>query len=141
MNFSSIDIPRVSAACFILVLSLLAVPAQALTADEHKRLFLRPGDIPNLQIAQDGRVSDQPYPDSFPSYGGRFYGQQVWKGSFEMPIWRVVERRWTFETANDAEDFLDAEISVLSEKFPPLPQAPPLGEEGHEAPRYAQGYT
>jgi hypothetical protein len=96
-----------------------------ITASEFQELFLKSEDFPEpMEMIQDERGSRGYLNDAaFRKYRGLFHGFCVWHGSFERPVWRVVDGRWAFPSMEKA-----ARLKPNSEGHPLVPGAESVGE-------------
>jgi hypothetical protein len=101
-----------------------------ITASEFQDLFLESEDFPEpMEMIQDERDKGPDLNDAaFRKYRGLFAGFRVCQGSFERPVWRVVDGRWAFPSIEKAEAYHVARLKPNSEGQPLVPGAEPVGE-------------
>jgi hypothetical protein len=101
-----------------------------ITATEFQGLFLKSEDFPEpMGMIQDERGVRPALNDAaFRKYRGLFHGFCVWHGSFERPVWRVVDALWAFPSVEKAEAYHVARLKPNSEGHPLLPGAESVGE-------------
>ncbi len=95
--------------------------------------YLDQADVgPSLRWVQDSRLGHpDPDDDAFVRLRGRCSGLSVWLAPPDEPIWRMVDIRFLFDSASDAEAYHRERLHVNSEGKPPIPEARAVGEECH----------
>jgi hypothetical protein len=94
--------------------------------------FLTQEDLgTSLQCVQDSRVGmgADPGDGLYRRLGGRQTGLAVWMDADDNPIWRLVDIRWLFGTAEGAAAYYRLRLSANSEGAPPVAVAPIVGDE------------
>ena len=102
-----------------------------ISQEDYLSLFLIERDYGGkLKMVQDSRLQGpDPKEVAFPRYQGIMSGFAVWMGEMDEPIFRSVDIRFVFPTAWQASAFHAAQLDLNSEGNPPLPDAPPVGQE------------
>jgi len=94
------------------------------------KIFLTPADLPGgfkmTEAHLDG-LSDSP--PAFAACHGQDSGLKVFQAGESAPLQRVVDIRWTFPNAADAEKFFQLSSQTLSEGAPVIPDAKAVGED------------
>jgi len=109
----------------------MAVPVAGITFEEFLDLFV-PWDesLPALRLTQDGReLGPDPDDQAFARHQGLSSGLMVWMAAMGEPIWRLVDIRTTFPSATRASAYHRETMDRQSEGFPPVIDAPALGDE------------
>jgi hypothetical protein len=111
----------------------MSLPVAGITLDEFRNIFLESGDFSEpMRMVQDTRDQGPDHGDTaFPKYHGLFAGFRVWVGSSEQPVWRVVDVRWVFPSAEKAEAYHLERLKPNSEGHPPVPKAVTVGEQSY----------
>ena len=111
----------------------MTLPTAGITLDEFYEVFLEEDDFPEpLRMVQDNRdQGPDPGNIAFPKYHGLFSGFRVWVGSDERPLWRIVDARWAFPSAEKAQAFHLEQLQHNSEGHPLISEASAVGECCH----------
>ena len=96
----------------------------------YAALFLQDGDLPGLRLIQDSRHPRGGTDAEFAKQGGERAGFAVWMGADDRPLWRVVDVRWVFPTAEAAATYHQATLRKNAENLAPVRDVPTVGEEG-----------
>lgn len=99
----------------------------------YDNLYLQDGDLPpGMTMTQDsrGRGAD-PGDTAFRQHGGLDSGGTVWHGPQTAPVFRLVDIRWVFPTAQAAMAYHRQTTGANSEGTAEVRGAPAVGTDCH----------
>lgn len=105
-----------------------APAARAEATSNFSQVFTNATDLPKgfKQTEEHLLLSDNP--PAFKSCNGENSGLRVFQAEPSATLQRIVDIRWTFPNADDAQKFFDASHKSLSEGTPLLADAKPVGD-------------
>jgi hypothetical protein len=111
----------------------MSEPVAGINEDEFSNLFLEQKDFGgNIQMIKDSSKSGPDKGDvPFSKQHGMFAGLRVWLDADDNPVWRVVDIRFTFPSAEKANLYHKARLQSNSEGRPLIVDAPKVGQDCH----------
>lgn len=108
------------------------VASGPLSDQTYAKLYLDASDLPQgMRLTQDSRRKSPQGDKEFEKEGGERAGFAVWMGDDDRPVWRVVDVRWVFPTAEAAAAYHKATLRKNSENLREVPGARTPGDDGH----------
>lgn len=105
-----------------------APTARAEAASRFAQVFMIAGDLPKGFKQTEEHLSLADNPPAFKSCNGENSGLRVFQAEPSATLQRIVDIRWTFPTAGDAQKFFEASHMSLSENTPLIADAKPVGD-------------
>lgn len=100
------------------------------TADRAAAGYLEQDDLPGMSLVQDSAdAGPDPGDYAFAACDGLGSGLRAWMAPETGPVWRLVDIRFVFPDAARASAYHAERLLANSELNPPVPDAPPVGEE------------
>lgn len=105
-----------------------APPCKAEAPAGFAKVFMNAADLPKGFKQTEEHLSLADNPPEFKSCKGQDSGLRVFQADSGATLQRIVDIRWTFPTAADAQKFFDATHKSLSEGSPLIASAKPVGD-------------